>query len=195
MAEIKIKVAEPQTQSLPVPPAQENPNVLQPAKPKSALKMDLKIRRSLDGSVMIFDHKNIDIIISPQKMKVVSFAKGDFSDFAYAAQNRMFEFLVKKGVIDPTSIRGGHVYGSFEGTIQKPSTDIPVDQIVILNVGKWMEEERPQMEFDKHYEEYFTDYLTEPEEDDATELGEVPQAEEKGTIPKKQIRRYVGGWW
>lgn len=167
--------------------------VVQPA-PKSNIKMDMKIRRTLDGSVMIFDHKNIDIVINSKKMKVTSFCKGDFSDHAYAAQNRMFEFLVKKGVIDPTSIRGGHVYGSFEGEILKPMDDILVDQIVILNIGKWIEEEKPQMEFDKQYEENFNDYLTEPDDEDSTEMGEVPHEEEKGTVPKTDIRRYVGGW-
>ena len=166
--------------------------VVQSAAPKSNIKMDMKIRRTLDGSIMIFDHINIDIVINSNKMKVTCFCKGDFSDHAYAAQNRIFEFLVKKGIIDPTSIRGANVYGSFEGEILKPMEDIPVDQIVILNIGKWIEEEKPQMEFDKKYEQNFEDYLTEPEDEDSTELGEVPHEEEKGTIPKTDIRRYVG---
>lgn len=159
---------------------------------KSNIKMNMKIRRTLDGSAMIFDHVNIDIIVNTKKMKVLAFAKGDFSDHSYATQNRMFEFLVKKGIIDPATIKGGHVYGSFEGKIFEPTDDIPLDQVVILNIGKWMEEERPQMNFDKQYEENFNDYLTEPDEEDTTELGEVPQKAEKGTIPKTDTRRYVG---
>jgi hypothetical protein len=48
---------------------------------------------------------------------------------------------------------------------------------------------------DKEYEKSFTDMLTEPDDEDSTELGEVPQEEEKGTIPKYASRRYIGGWW
>lgn len=191
MAELKVKIEMPNQEPQATPQPVANDKVVQPVN-KNSIKMDLKIRRALDGNVMIFDHENIDIVISPKKLKVVAFAKGDFSDFVYAAQNRLFEFLVKKGVVDPQTIKGGHVYGSIEGTILKPMDDIPLDQIVILNVGKWIEEERPAMEFDKHYEDEFNDYMTEPEPDDSTELGEVPQAEEKGTMSKLPIRRYTG---
>ena len=156
--------------------------------------MDMKIRRALDGSIMIFDHEKIDIVFNSKKMKITCFCKDNFSDHAYAAQNRLYEFLVKKGIIDPASIRGAHVYGSLEAKVFKPTDEMKLDQIVLLNIGKWIEEEKPQMEFDRQYEENFNDYLTDPEDDDTTELGEVPQEKEKGTIPKQDIRRYVGGW-
>lgn len=196
MADLKVKIEQPSQelsqQTQPVP--QQQDKAVQSVN-KNSIKMNLKVRRSLDGNIMIFDHKNIDIVVSPKKLKVISFAKGDFSDYAYAAQNRMFEFLVKKGIIDPQTIKGGHVYGSLEGTIFEPKDDIILDQLVVLNVGKWIEEEKPQMEFDKHYEEHYTEFLTEPEEDDSTELGEVPQEEEKGSIDKSMLyRRYTGGY-
>lgn len=191
MADLKVKIEQPAQE--PQTPEQPQQDKAVQSVNKNSIKMDMKVRRSLDGNIMIFDHKDIDIVISPKKLKVIAFTKGDFSDFAYAAQNRLFEFLVKKGVIDPVSIKGGHVYGSFEGSIFKPKDEnLPLDQIVILNVGKWIEEEKPHMEFDKKYEEQFTDFLTEPDDQDSTDLGEVPQEEEKGTIPKNQARRYVG---
>lgn len=190
MAELKVKIEMPQEEQPQQSPVQDK--VVRPVN-KNSIKMNLKIRRSLDGNAMIYDHKNIDIVVSPKKLKVIAFAKGDFSDFAYAAQNRMFEFLIKKGVIDPQTIKGGHVYGSIEGTILKPLEDnIPLDQIVILNIGKWIEEEKPAMEFDKHYEDAFNDYLTKPDDEDSTELGDVPQEEEKGTMSDIPIRRYTG---
>ena len=188
---IKISIQQPEDET---PLEQPESQSQAPSTPKSTLKMKMNLRRSLDGSTMIFDHKDIDIIVSTTKMKVLSFTKGDYSDHVYAAQNRLFEFLAKKGIIDPATIKGGQVYGSIEATILKPVDNIPVDQIVILNIGKWIEEERPQMEFEKHYEEHFEEYLTDPDDEDSTELGEVPQEEEQGTIPKGP-RRYVGGMW
>lgn len=192
MADLTVKIEQPPEQQKQQTPAQPDKTV-QPVN-KNAIKMNMKIRRSLDGNIMIFDHENIDIVISPKKLKVVAFAKGDFSDFAYAAQNRMFEFLVKKGIIDPEKIKGGHVYGSIEGAIFKPKDEFPLDQMIILNIGKWIEEEKPAMEFNKQYDEYYNEYMTEPNDEDSTELGEVPQAEEKGTIDKLPMRRYNGGY-
>lgn len=190
MADLKVKIEQPKQETPPVTQPVTNNKVVQPAN-KNYIKMNMKIRRSLDGNIMIFDHTNIDIVVSPKKMKIITFAKGDFSDFVYAAQNRLFEFLVKKGIVDPQTIKGGHVYGSIEGEILKPSDDIPVDQIVVLNVGKWIEEEKPAMEFDKHYEEESTEEMTDPEPEDSTNLGEVPQDSRKGFVTDLTMRRYT----
>ena len=195
MSDLRITIQQTQEQEEPTEPLPtQQPQKVETPVNKNAIKMNMKIRRALDGTIMIFDHKDVDIFVDSKKMKVTLFAKGDFSDYAYASQNRLFEFLVRKGVIDPQSIRGSHVYGSMEAKILKPIDEILVDQIVILNIGKWLEEEKPQMEFDKHYQEFFVDYMTEPGEEDSTELGEVPQMAKKGTIEKSASRRYVGGW-
>ena len=38
--------------------------------------VDLKIRKTLDGSFVVFDHPEIDIVIMPQMLKVVFFSEG-----------------------------------------------------------------------------------------------------------------------
>ena len=183
---IKITVDEPV-------PQEQTQTLQKPQEP--SFTMNFKLRKALDGSLMVFDHDHIDIIIVPQKMKIITFTKnGQYSDSEYAAQNRFFEFMKDKGMISPESIRGGNVYGSIEGKILKPTMEIPVDQIILLNVGKWLEEEAPRIHFDQQYKEMQEEYYTEPSEEDSTELGEVPQEEEKGSIPKYQSRRYLGGW-
>ena len=62
--------------------------------------LELKARKTLDGNIMIFDHHDMDIVLMPEKSKIVTFAKNDFSDMVYAAQDRLFEFLKRKGVVD-----------------------------------------------------------------------------------------------
>ena len=42
--------------------------------------LELKARKTLDGNIMIFDHQEIDIVLMPQKNKIVTFAKDDFSE-------------------------------------------------------------------------------------------------------------------
>jgi len=93
-------------------------------------------------------------------------------------------------------VQGGNVYGSLEAkilTLKEPQ--IPIEHLFSLNIQKWLKKEMPALEMDKEYSEKFTDMLTEPDQSDSTELGEVPQEEEKGTIPKYASRRYIGGWW
>ena len=86
-----------------------------PAEPQlPSIKVNLKARRTLNGDIIVFDHKDIDFVISPSKMKIMIFVKnGDFSDHVYSTQNRAFEFFTNKGIIDPSTIRGSNVYRRF----------------------------------------------------------------------------------
>ena len=79
----------------------------------------LNIRKSLDGNLMIFDHEEIDIVVMPSKNKIVAFAKDELSDATYAAQDRLFYDLSKKGIIQPETVHAGSVYGSMEATISQ----------------------------------------------------------------------------
>jgi hypothetical protein len=54
--------------------------------------LELKARKTLDGNIMIFDHEEMDIVLMPRKNKIVTFAKNDFSETVYSAQNRCSSF-------------------------------------------------------------------------------------------------------
>jgi hypothetical protein len=144
--------------------------------------LELQARKTLDGNIMIFDHQQMDIVLMPKTNKIVTFAKDDFSETVYAAQNRLFEFLKRKGVVDFQSIQGGSVYGSLEGSIPKPiDENINSIDYAIYGVYKFLKEEKPYYNYLDQYEELLDDYFTEPTQEDSTELGEVPQANEKGS--------------
>ena len=51
-----------------------NPEKKKEARP-DAIQVSLKMRKTLDGNLMIFDHPEIDIVILPKKKKVVTFPK------------------------------------------------------------------------------------------------------------------------
>lgn len=145
--------------------------------------LQLKARKTLDGNIMIFDHQQMDIVLMPAKSKIVTFAKDDYSETVYSAQNRLFEFLKRKGVVDYESIQGGSVYGSLEGTIPRPkSENINSIDYAIYGVYKFLKEEKPYYNYLDQYEEMLDDYFVQPTKEDSTELGEVPQAVEKGSI-------------
>jgi hypothetical protein len=162
--------------------------------PPYNIKIELKVRRTLDGDIVVSDHPDIDIVVQPNNMKIIAFPKTILSDEVYATQNRLFDFLQKKGVITRDSVRGGNVYGALEGTIGTPTKPISIDEIGLFAVGKFIEEERPSFIYEKAVEEKEEDRLTEPDVEDSTELGEIPHYSEKGSIIPNMVRRYVQGF-
>ena len=113
------------------------------------------------------------------------------SGVVYGAQDRLFDFLVARGVVLPESVQGGSIYASLEGSIPK-NTDLPAIKIAIINVAKWLDEERPALDFIEDYEEQVSDDYTNPDKEDSTELGQVPQAAEKGSIKPSLVRGPYG---
>ena len=142
-------------------------------------KTELVIRRTMDGDYMIMDHKDVDIIVMPKKMKVVAFPKDLMSDLVYSTESRMFKFLSQKGLIDIGSVQAGSIYGSLEARMLKGDS-FDTTKMTILNLQKWMDEERPYFEFIEKFEDMVVDRFVDPDDEHSTELGEIPHDTAKG---------------
>ena len=111
-------------------------------KPQASL--DLIVRKTADGNIMIMDHTDIDVIIMPLKNKVLTVAKEALTDDVYDSQNRLFKYLSKKGLLDLSSIRSGNIYGSLEAAyIAETFNGADPAETIVFGVGKFMEEEKP----------------------------------------------------
>lgn len=152
-----------------------------------------KIRKTFDNNIIVSDHPDIDIVIMPEKMKIVTFVKESMDDSIYQTQDRFFKYMQRKGAILPESIRGGNVFGSIEAKISPPQNKMPVDEICLLLVSKFIEEEKPAFTYEQEIEDMTIDNMTNPDSDETTELGKVPHSAEKGSIPIHQVRRYAYG--
>ena len=130
--------------------------------------VELKARKSLNGDIMIYDHNEIDIVIMPEKQKILTFAKEFYGDQVYEAQNRLFNFLRKRGIIEYDSITGGNIYYSMEASIQE-SEQYNTTQHALLAVSRFLEKERPLMAFEKSFEEQEEARLNEPPPGEFTE--------------------------
>ena len=105
----------------------------------------LNASRSLNGDIMIFDHEDVDIVVIPSKNKCVAFPKEEIDDKAYGAQDRLFDVLVNRGVVDPSSVRGGSFYGAIEATILESAFEgIDEVQATLYVIHKFIEEEKPE---------------------------------------------------
>ena len=151
----------------------------QPA-PKVA-EIKLNISKTVNGDYYIKDHSDIDIVIMVEKNKVLALSKDLMSEMVYGAQDRLFRFLTEKGLVDPATVQGGSVYGSMEGMLLQ-SDELNVPNMTILNISEWIDSERPYFEFVEKFEEMEVEHFVDPNEEESTELGEVPHEETKGTL-------------
>ena len=147
---------------------------------------ELNARETLDGNIMIYDHKDIDIVLIQEKKKIVAFAKDILTDNVYGAESRLFEFLRKKGIIAYDSIQGGNIYGSMEAKVLD-SKKYDSMKSALLNIAEWFKEEKPMMDSLEAHDDIMDNALLSPDDEHATELGEVPHEEEKGSILQKNL--------
>lgn len=143
--------------------------------------ISLKARKTLDGNIMIMDHEDIDIVIMPEKGKIIAFPKEEHNQEIYPAQNRLFKFLSKKGIIDPSTVQGGNIFMSMEGKMVV-SEKHNVNQVTLLNISKFIDQEKPNMLIRKAYEEEEERRLTEPGPEDSTEFDPKRHSTKKGSM-------------
>ena len=62
-------------------------------------------------------------------------------------------------------------------------------QIALLEVFNFLQEEEPNIKSREMYKDTLQNFFLDPEEEDSTELGEVPQKEKKGSLDH-QARPY-----
>jgi hypothetical protein len=151
--------------------------------------LELDIRKSMNGDLMIFDHGDIDIVLSAKQNKVTAFPKETITSLAYGAQNRFFSYLQKKGLVIPESIQGGAFYGSMEAMMEAPYSDkLNTAKMTLINISNFISDERPYFESTEAIISMTDDELVHPDKEDSTELGEVPQAVTKGSIRSGWVR-------
>ena len=166
-----------QTDQMPLmPPAPPIP----PPKAPPAI-ASLKIKKMLDGSFVVFDHPDMDIVVMPTKNKVLAIAKDEMGDHIYAAQSRLFDYLKNKGIIELNSVGGGNIYSSLEAQIM-PNEEMDSIQTTLYIISRFVNEELPYYDKSQDYEDELEDHLLEPSEENSTELGEVPHERFKGSM-------------
>ena len=152
----------------------------------SEFKFDILAREALNGDIMIFDHKDIDIVIMQEKKKVVAFAKEMLNDNVYGAEKRLFDHLRKTGIVQYDSVQGGNVYGSMEAVVLDSKKYDPMKS-ALVQISEWCKNEKPSNEFLESHDDMMQDNMLNPDDENATELGEVPHEEEKGSILQKNL--------
>jgi hypothetical protein len=149
----------------------------------AVVRLELDVRKSMSGDLMIFDHGDIDIVLSTRNNKITAFPKESINNLVYGAQNRLFAHLRKKGIIIADSIQAGSFFGSIEALMEEASVpDLSTPKMALINISNFIDEERPYFESTEAIISMAEDEYIHPEDEDATELGEVPHRDEQGSI-------------
>jgi hypothetical protein len=151
----------------------------------------LNARKTLDGNVIVRDHSDIDIVVMVAKKKIVAFPKEKITDEAYQTQDKLFDFLSKKGVISPESVQGGSLHGSIEGDILE-NESLNVIDFSLMSVAKFIEEEKPYFDYLEKFEKHQEERLVAPSEEDSSEFDPSRHADIKGTMQPIYIRSPYG---
>ena len=159
--------------------------------PVEDLVFKLNARRTLDGNIIVRDHPDVDVVIMPKKMKVVAFPKDSLTEETYKTQTKMFDFIMKRGVVIRDSVQGGNVFGSMEAKIV-PSENNSSSKFVLLGVARWVESEKPYFEYLEKFEEMQEDRMTEPTDQESTDSDPSRHAEKKGVLRPMYIRSPYG---
>jgi hypothetical protein len=153
-------------------------------------RVELKARRTIDGNIIILDHEDMDIVLMTEKKKCVAFPKSNMSDKVYHSQDRMFKHLAKAGLINRGTIRGGNVFGSLEADmLESMIPGIDYGQALLYSIHEYITGERPYFKSSEEYDDDRLDAMLRPSPEDSTELGDVSQAAQKGSM-NKQIGPY-----
>jgi hypothetical protein len=155
----------------------------------AVVRLELNVRKSMSGDLMIFDHGDIDIVLSTNNNKITVFPKETMNNLVYGAQNRLFAHLRKRGLVIADSIQAGSFYGSFEALMETASTEeLSTPKMALINISNFIDEERPYFESTEAIVSMAEDEFIHPDKEDSTELGEVPHSDEQGSIRKGYIR-------
>jgi len=145
----------------------------------------LKARKTMAGDIMLFDHPEMDVIISPRQQKILALSKEQYGSHIYATQSRLFDHLAKHGVVDGGSIHGGNIFGSLEGTLleveEKQKGDVDATNVALYSIAKFFEHEKDFYQKYEDYEEAIERELLHPDDEHSTELGKIPHEPRKGT--------------
>ena len=153
---------------------------------RAPIQIELKARRTLEGNILIMDHESIDIVLMPEKNKCMAFAKNVLHEDVYGAQDRLASFMSKRGIIDLSKVRSGNIFGSMEYSITESKIPgIDQTQACIYTIYKYIQAERPYFDLSGAHKDSSQKHLLNPDDEFSTDLGDVPQADFKGSVDSR----------
>lgn len=152
--------------------------------------ISLKIKKSLNGNLLIDDHEYMDIVIVPKENKILALPKPFAEKDPYEYQRELMYSLFKGGILEDQTPEGGAQFGVLEATYPKEA-DVDPLQALLLQISEFIKKtngsEIVADEYDKNIEDRFTD----PNEEESTKYGTVPPYEDTAAAKQNPDPTYT----
>ncbi|NJN98644.1 MAG: hypothetical protein HC875_33415 [Anaerolineales bacterium] len=99
--------------------------------------------------------------------------------------------MVRRGIIDPGTIKSGGAYASLEGSYNEPLEQIEITHLLLLNIYKFMVAELPDVEFRDYLKKKQEEFFANPDDFESTELGEIPAKQDVGGNGINAYKNYL----
>tara|TARA_R100000664_G_scaffold518_2_gene1620 strand:- start:92 stop:670 length:579 start_codon:yes stop_codon:yes gene_type:complete len=149
----------------------------------------LDARKTLDGNIIVYDHKFFNIVFVPFKNKIITMPKQHVNRDTYNMQNDYLTFLQERGAIQNGTIKSGGVFRSLEA-FYPVNKDLDVLQVLLLLTKEYMKKHGGDFAKMEDYFEDVEEMYVDPPDDETTPYGKVPQEAEKGTLPSPYGKPY-----
>lgn len=143
----------------------------------------LKVRKNLNGTIFLCDHPFIDIVVDPNKRKIITFTKTDKKKDTYSIQKNLFDFLINVGLLAQDTIKGGSVHGSLESTYPD-NNEVDALASIMIGLYKFIAEDKKATITSQEYENDIENMYTSPDDDETTSFEKAAKThrDRKGSI-------------
>lgn len=153
-----------------------------------------QLSKTLDGNLLIGDHEQVYFILSPEKRKITLLSKQDMKEEFFMVQKRFLEFAAKYGMIVLGSESTGYLPGMFEFSYPESDKHDSV-KVMLRLISMFLVKEKEVYDRINAHEKEMEKLLLDPDDDNSTELGEVPQEELKGVKINNPYVNYMTSWF
>ena len=157
-------------------------------------KIKLKVAKTLDGNIVVYDHPKVIFIISPAKRKVTMIAKENVNDDLFPVQKRFMDFAIPKGIVVLGTESTGYLPNMFEFIYPEDQKRDTLKIMLKFFHEFILKEKEIYKRLDK-YEQDLESRLLDPDEEHSTELGEIPHGEKKGSLRANPYLNYMNSWF
>ena len=132
----------------------------------------LRISKTLDGNLLINDHKYLDIIIIPSEGRIVTIPKPYAEKDVYDYQKDFMYNLFKNGVMNAVAPEGGPFVGMVETTYPMDS-EVDALQATLLIISEYIKQTAQDELVAEEYDENIEDNFSDPPPEETTEYGKI----------------------
>ena len=160
------------------------------SKPTQAT-ISLKVSKTLDGNLLINDHKHVDIVVVPKDNKIITMPKPYAEIDTFQTQKEFFYSLFKGGVTEGFEVEGGVTFGTMEAKYPAEA-DVDPLQAVLLQIERYIKETSDDEAVFDNYDANIEDNFIDPDAQKSTEAGEVPPYEDTPEGSQTPTYSYYG---